>query len=154
MRKVKELSEKQKRLAEGKAQGMTDLEACKKAGYSAKSSSAANNQVRRMMENDGFSSYLAKISEEARSSAVATKREVMEFLTAVMNTPIGEVTPLSRLAQEHQAGTENSGEKIKMPSKLDAIDKLARLNDWYAAEKVDHKITSVKDLILKARRNG
>jgi len=79
------LSEKQKILAEGKAQGMTDLEACKAAGYTAKTHKSASNQVSRMRENEEFCEYLEELRERATNNAVKSAQEVKEQLSGLMD---------------------------------------------------------------------
>ncbi len=80
-----ELSEKQRLLAEAKARGLTDLEACKAAGYTAKTHKSASNQVTRMRENEGFRAYLSSLMEESTTNAVKSAQDVKEQLSGLMD---------------------------------------------------------------------
>ena len=78
------LSEKQERLAEAKARGLTDWEACKEAGYKSKTNQAASQTVRRMFTNEHFLAYIETIRDKSRTESVATAQDVKEGLTRMM----------------------------------------------------------------------
>ena len=63
---------------------------------------------------------------------VATAQELAEFLTSIIRTPIGNVDEQSKLAQEVRFDSESK--TIKMPDKLSAVEKLAKLKGYNAPE--------------------
>lgn len=79
------LSDRQRRLAQAKAKGLDDKEACKEAGYKASTHGAACNQVARMMKNDEFIEYLEGLRGKIETKHVKTAQEVSEDLTEMMN---------------------------------------------------------------------
>ena len=79
----KPLSARQRILAESKAKGMTDADACKKAGYKAKSVEASCNQIARMMSNDEFKGYYDELMSEAQKSTVMTVAGKLEMLERI-----------------------------------------------------------------------
>lgn len=99
----------------------------------------------------GASRVLADINVALRVQELRMSfREVLEkkigfkqetaarFLAEVIMTPLSEVTVSSPLCQEWSRvdGEHSSTERIKMPSKLDALDKLNKMAGWYEADKV------------------
>jgi hypothetical protein len=61
--------------------------------------------------------------------SILTARERLEFLAAVVRTPVGSIDEHSPLAQEVtiEEGEGRSRKKVKMPNKLDALTLDARL---------------------------
>lgn len=74
---------------------------------------------------------LAELRDAAETEAVADARELAEYLTRIIRTPVGRVKANSDLAQEAEGGKVR---RIKLPSKLDAVDRLCRLMGYYAPE--------------------
>lgn len=80
----------------------------------------------------------ALLAQKADEHFVASKLEVLAFLTRVVWTPVGVVDEASELAQDvihcgHSLadGTSLARRRIKMVSKLHAIDLMARIQGWY-----------------------
>lgn len=146
------LNDKQRHLAHAKANGLTDLKACKEAGYSAKTPQAAGTQVGRMMKNVEFVAYLDKLRQDSRTEAVMTLIERKEWLSKAVRTPLSELDGKSPLIVEKT--TTEQGEKIKKADPLRAIDMLNRLDGDYAAEKHEHTVSSVKDIIGEIRNKN
>lgn len=74
--------------------------------------------------------------------SIAARTELAEYFTRVIRTPIGEVKPTSDLAQEfREVAIPDGGSmvQVKMPSKLEACDKLAKLMGYYEPEKREEK---------------
>lgn len=117
------------RFAQALSSGMSASEAYKEAGYKADDANAA-----RLTRNDQIRDRVAELLEFSLA-------EGKRFLADIIRTPIGKVDANSHLCQERTyiEGQEETSVKVKMPSKLDAFDKIARLLGWYAAEKIDAK---------------
>jgi phage terminase small subunit len=94
----KDLSEQQRILAQGKAKGMTDSDACKAAGYKAKSWQAACNQVARMMKNDEFKVYYDELTKKTEDSTVMSIVQRKEMLTRISDANEDEDPNASRQA--------------------------------------------------------
>jgi hypothetical protein len=79
--------------------------------------------------------------------------EAVQYLVEILKTPIGEVTADHRLAQSYDA---KSG-KIELPNKLGAMQLLAKMCGWQAAEKheIEHGYKAQQDLVeVIARLRG
>ena len=78
------------------------------------------------------------------------REEVTQFLVDVVKTPIGEVDETHILCQEYTetSGVNGTTRKYKMPSKLDAVEKIIKMGGYYAPEKVEHS-GSVVGLLQK-----
>jgi len=68
---------------------------------------------------------------------------IARYLIDVIETPVSEVTRGHKLCQEyHYAETMHGAvEKVKMPSKLEAVEKLVKMAGWNAPEKVEQRLT-------------
>ena len=84
------------------------------------------------------SAMAAKLADRIRElqavsarETIATRTEIAEFLTRIIRTPIAQLDVASPLAQEQDA----KAGRFKMPSKLEAADKLAKLMGYYEQEK-------------------
>jgi hypothetical protein len=71
------------------------------------------------------------------------REDITQFLVDVVKTPIGEVDETHWLCQEYSetSGVNGTTRKYKMPSKLDAIEKVIKMGGYYAPEKVEHSGT-------------
>lgn len=90
---------------------------------------------------------------KAAQHVVMTKAEALAICVEILRTPIGEIDQNHPLAQEMTI-TE-TGEKVvtrvKLPSKLDALDKLAKICAWYAPEKFEGTIADATPEDVAAR---
>ncbi len=144
------LNDKQRKLAQALAKGMTQHDACKAAGYSPNSVQAAGVQVCRMMENVAFVEYLESIREKAKNKTVADLQEILEFHTGGIRTPIGEVDRESPYCSEE---VESQGSyKVKKTSAIEHAKELSRLLGFYAPEKVETTVNDLRDIIARARK--
>ncbi len=82
-----------------------------------------------------------------------SRADVLRFLVEVVKTPIGKIDENHPLCQEYaeQAGPNGVSYRYKMPSKLDAAEKIIKMAGYYAPEKVEHSGTMVG---LLARLTG
>lgn len=74
--------------------------------------------------------------ESKQESIIATKNEVLAYLTGVIRTPLSEIDKESPFCLEHTHTINSNGasEKIKKVSPIDAIDKLSKLIGWLEDE--------------------
>ncbi len=79
-----------------------------------------------------------------------SREDVIQGLVEVWKTPIGEIRENHQLCQEYSftPGMHGDSVKYKMPSKLDALEKLIKMAGWYAPEKIEHSGTAV-ELVAK-----
>lgn len=126
------LNDRQRLLAQAKAKGLTDLDACREAGYKAKTHEAASNQVARMMRKDEFCTYLEALREESRSSNVATAEEIKEAATRMLS-----------LAEANEDFTGFS----------QLSNLLCKMEGHYSAEKHEHEVTgkALADMLKEAQ---
>lgn len=144
------MNDRQRRFAELVVSGRPAGRAYEEAGYSARGH-AADVEGSKFLTKPEIAAYIAQLRAESAKDARLSKAQVIAFLCDVIATPIGEVTPDSRLAQEYEAPSESRGGRIKMPGKIPAVQELAKLCGWYAPEKVEVKADSLAELIREIR---
>ncbi len=106
-----------------------------RAGYS---NNGAAEGASRLLKNDKVADYIAAEQERLSERSRVKKWQVLEFLSDVITTPVGDVDENSALAQEvtrDEIGEETVRTKIKMVGKIEAIDRLARMLGWNEPEK-------------------
>jgi len=86
----------------------------------------------------------AELAERTMLEMVASRQEALEFLTAVLRTPAGAVDELSRICQSFKQ--TRLVKEIRMPSKLEAIEKLSKMLGWDAPVKVEHEGDALLEL--------
>lgn len=120
-------------LVEGK---LSKADAYRKA-YKRKdmSNEAASKAASRLSKDAEVLRIIDKMNAQLDKSAIATKQECLEFLTAVLRTPIGEVGENSPLCQE--VVYTDSGVRKKMPGKIEAVRELSKLAGYNEPEPVD-----------------
>ena len=94
----------------------------------------------------------AEVAEQTMLEMVASRQEALEFLTAVLRTPAGKVDELSKLCQSFKRTA--TALEVRMPSKLDAVDRLAKMLGWDAPKKVEHDSKDGLLELLEAIRAG
>ncbi len=146
------LTIRQQRFADLVLSGMSQTAAYIKAGYAVKGADAGAS---RMATHPGVSAYLETEREKTAERERIKKWEVLDFLSNVIRTPIGEVDESSMLAQEvtrDEIGEEILRTKIKMADKLGSVDRMAKILGWYAPEKHQHNVSDeLADLIRETR---
>ena len=122
------------------ASGMSQAEAWRVDRPNSRASSKTSHErASQLAARPEVRERIAELAKAAESRAVASSRELQEFLTRVIRTPVGAVNSLSDLAQEVESIGRKS-RRIKMPSKLDAIDRLAKLLGYYVAERMEQTV--------------
>lgn len=108
----------------------------------------------RLLADDNVSLRVAELRmsfREVLEKKLGVRQEtIARFLVSVMETPGEEVanTPYSPLVQEIKRSRKVVGrgedaeewetEQVKMPTKMDAAEKLNKMAGWYEPEKVEH----------------
>lgn len=128
------LSPRHEKFAQLVASGEPAGRAYEKCGYDSRGASA-DAQAARLIRTAKVAARIAEIRKQCDELCTMSKEEAIDFLVECIRKPIGEIDTAHRLAQEYQEPGEHSGGRIKMPAKLDALDKLAKLCGWYAPEK-------------------
>lgn len=98
------------------------------------SNDAASKAASRLSKDGEVLRMIDELNAQLDRSAIATKQECLEFLTAVLRTPIGEVGEDSPLCQE--VAYTDSGMRKKMPGKIEAVRELSKLAGYNEPEPV------------------
>ncbi len=134
------LNERQRQFVEHVVAGMPLTDAYRAAYPKCRSLLSAKNGVRAAMRKPWVQEYLrqfrAEVMQRSIHHALISRQEVVEFLTAVIRTPAAQVDELSRLCQSFKKTATTH--EIRMPGKLEAIDRLCHIMGWYAPEKIEH----------------
>jgi phage terminase small subunit len=83
------MTEKQKRFCEEYITDCNATQAATRAGYSSKTAYSIGQNLLKKVE---IQNYIKELSENAKNEKIATAREVMEHLTAVMKGEVKEQT--------------------------------------------------------------
>jgi phage terminase small subunit len=124
------------RFADFVLRGSSLLDAYLSAGFKAKGK-AAKSAASRLRQHPDVAAYITAVQKIAATGSVMDRQEAMEYLTRNVRTPIGEIDESSDLAQEvtrDEVGEETIRTKIKMPGKIEAIDRLAKMLGWFEPE--------------------
>jgi phage terminase small subunit len=129
------LNPRQKKFVDLWLEGMAAGPAYTKAGFSA---NGADQAARNLLRKTQIVAYVESERQRLGEMSALKKWEAVAHLTRVIKTPIGEVDEKSDLAQEFQVS--EFGTRIKMMSKMDAFEKLAKMLGWYEPDKVEHTV--------------
>jgi len=126
-----QLSGPQQKFAEGIVAGLTNTAAYMAAYPGAEETSAMSN-AGRLIGNDEIQKEIArlrKLAEMVAGSAVMTLVETLIYLSDVVRTPVGQLTPDSPLTQEWAEDENAFGtkKKVKGCCKLKSLELLSRL---------------------------
>lgn len=99
------------------------------------SNDAASKAASRLSKDGEILRMIDELNAQLDRSAIATKQECLEFLTAVLRTPIGQVGEDSPLCQE--IAYTDSGMRKKMPGKIEAVRELSKLAGYNEPEKLE-----------------
>ena len=113
----KDLSEQQRRFAEGRAQGMTGEDAVKHAGYKSRGKSA-RVQCAQLLAKHSVTDLIEELRSESRAGAVKTAQEVKEDLSELLDSAKGK--------EDYSGFTQ-------------LANRLAKMDGHDEAEKIDHK---------------
>lgn len=146
-------SERQLRFCDLVAGGEPAGRAYEKAGYKARGA-VADQAASRLLRNVKVAERIRELQAENREASRIDRRKGLDFLCDILETPIGEVGPSHVLCQEYRELGNSGGRVVKMPSKLDAFDKLAKMCGWYEPEKKEHRIVDPLASLLKQIRGS
>lgn len=155
---AKELTIREKRLAERHVAGDNGTTAARTAGYSG-DDKVLRVTAAQVLARNSVKEYVAKLREPEIRSALLSKDEKRAYLAALIRTPIGEIGPDSILCQEYTSETSGGGKRgklkqgvypegneksgpsktlrrVKMADKLRAIDLDSKLAGHFEAEKI------------------
>lgn len=111
-----------------------------------------------MKGNASISQRISEIQAENAELSRLSREDVLSYLTMIVITPAGEVTPASLLCQECVTTTTSDGttcSRIKMPGKIDALRLMARLCGWETGNKAErdaaNALGGVSELIQRIR---
>lgn len=118
--------------------GATDADAYRKAGFLGAQAHRRAAEIRARPDVDA---RIAEIRRENDRLSALSREEAMAFLADIVRTPIGDVSTSSPLCQEHSRteGVGTSTERIKMPSKLDALKLLGSWCGWEQGTEAENK---------------
>ena len=117
------------RMAAGEGQA-----AAYQAVYTRCNSSTAHSGAHDLMKRPEIQARVLELKTAAAEAAGFDLQKAVAYLTEIIETPVGEIAEDHRLCQEYTR-TERAGtvtERVKMPGKLDALEKLAKLLGWAA----------------------
>jgi len=145
------LNRKQKQFVEAVVSGISRIDAYRAAYPRCTTYKAASTGVARLALKPWVQEYLRGHREEvvrqATKQVVASRQEILEFLTAIIRTPAGEVDALSKLCQRWKHTPRVK--QLRMPGKLKAIDRVCEMMGWRACDQeVDDPLL---DLICEIR---
>lgn len=150
---MKDLTERQKAFARGVFEGLSQREAYKRAyNCSTKKDKTVDELASRLARNAKVKEYLEEMNNEVEKFAILSKKERMEWLSRVVTTPINAVDGESDLCQEfvESEGPNGCTTKVKMPSKIDAIRELNRMDGAYEPDRVEVKSEFSFSSLLKS----
>ncbi|GAT35608.1 phage terminase, small subunit [Terrimicrobium sacchariphilum] len=137
MESQEKLNDRQRKFAELIVGGATAKAAYFEAFPRCRSEKTAETEGSKLLKNPKVASFIEalrwEVAENAKSDLVATRQEVLEFLTEVIRTPAGMVDEEHKLCQSFKF-TEGMRE-IKIPPKLQAAERLAKMLGWDVPEK-------------------
>jgi hypothetical protein len=89
-----------------------------------------------------------KLEAASEDAFISSKKELMVFLTRIIRTTPAELEADQDLVQEARTASNDGGTMttIKMLSKLDAANLLAKLAGYFSPERVEHSLTHTLEL--------
>jgi hypothetical protein len=122
-------------------------EAFRQAGYA---ENGAKENASRLMTNDNVSARIEELRARNAEKCQLSRDQAVQYLVEILKTPIGEVNVDHRLCQSYDA---KSG-KVELPSKLGAMQLLAKMCGWLEPEKHEVGANSELTELLKRLRGG
>lgn len=158
--------------------GVTPLAAYREAGGSAKSDRSASACVSEILTNPNVQAALEALRGAAVTSAIASRTEVLEFLTRAIRTPLTALAKVEKVPVETDEETGEilttvdvwsmreealsdpltmtllselggkQGPKFKAQAQLQAAQMLAKMQGWEAPAKVAQTNSAGEDVAL------
>lgn len=113
---------------------------------------SARQLASRLLTKANIQARIEWIRSESLKKVQFEIEEAAQFCVNVIRTPVGEIDQDSPLAQEIKP--TQFGDQVKLPAKLDAMDRLAKLKGWFKDEAAEQGriADALGDLVALARR--
>ena len=107
-----------------------------------------------MRRQTGVETRIAELRAENDRKATLSREQMLEWLTRVIMTGAGSVTPTDSLCQAHKVTNGDGWEahEVKVPDKLGAAQQLARMCDWNSAERIELSMDSLTSYLVELRQ--
>jgi len=131
---VAKLSPKQSQFIKYHLEGLPLSKAYLLAGYKSSSIENAASDACRLIKTPKVSQAIQRAKEIEWEKTVMSLAERKAFLSSVARTPAGQVDKDSPLCQEYSEDVDQMGnvkKRVKMPSKLEAVNILSKLSGDY-----------------------
>lgn len=146
------LSPKQKKFADYYLEGIAAGIAYTRAGYSP---NGAKEAACRLLKTEKVAAYIEAEQERISAQSRIKQWQLLEFLSDVITTPVGDIDENSILAQEvtrDEIGEQTLKTTVKMVNKIAAIDRLTKMLGWNAPKKVEHSASGdLTQLMMRIR---
>ena len=131
------------------AGGMSHAAAYRKVSGSNHSSDCKADQ---WMKCRGVEERILELRRE-NDQATLTREQMLTWLTRVITTGAGDVSPSDSLCQAHKHTTGDDWEthEVRLPDKLGAAAQLARMCDWNSVQRVEVSANSLTSYLLQLR---
>jgi hypothetical protein len=108
----------------------------------------------RLMSKPAVRERIAELRRENDRKATLSREQMLEWLTRVITTGAGDVTPTDSLCQAHKHTCGNGWEthEIRLPDKLGAAQQLARMCDWNSAERIELSMDPLTNYLVELRQ--
>jgi len=134
---------KHEAFAQAVANGSTGVQAYRDEVSNGCTTKSAIEQASVLLRDLNISSRVEELQKLAETTLEKrlgwNKEKALSYLVEILETPVGEVDKLHRLAQEYK-DTEDSSQ-VKLPSKADAMKQISAMCGWNAPDKVEHSGT-------------
>jgi hypothetical protein len=95
---------------------------------------------------------IRELQEENNRKSQLSREEALQWLAAVIKTPVGQVHTDHPLAQSYKLDSDGNLE-VRMPSKIEAIALLAKLNGWCEPDRLALSMEDpLKNYLMELRR--
>jgi len=142
---------KHEKFAQLCASGLPRAEAYRQAaGAQAGKNADANSDD--WLQCRGVRERIRELQEENNRKSQLSREEALQWLAAVIKTPVGQVHTDHPLAQSYKLDNDGNLE-VRMPSKIEAIALLAKLNGWCEPDRLALSMEDpLKNYLMELRR--
>jgi hypothetical protein len=100
----------------------------------------------------GVRERIRELQQENNRKSELSREEALRWLGAVIKTPVGQVHTGHPLAQSYKLDSDGNLE-IRMPSKIEALALLAKLNGWCEPDRLALSMEDpLKNYLMELRR--
>ena len=152
MPKFKNLNQRQEVFCQHVAAGLSGVEAFKRVTPG--SPRDCDVKAAQMRRKPGVEERIRELMRENDKRATLSREQMLEWLTRVIMTGAGSVTPTDSLCQAHKVTNGNGWEshEVKVPDKLGALQTLCKMCNWFSPEKFEFGVAdSLKDYLSELR---